>query len=86
MGTTGTGDVYPTRCLLQGVHNPTAASVTFAVMDTGSGDPSPKFSTTVGAGQTIPVGTDGMYFQRGISLVSMTAGGTLTFFGVDCVE
>ena len=83
MGTIGAGTIYPTACLLEGVHNATSTSVTFGVSDTGSADPIPKFSCTVPAGITIPVGTRGLLFQHGISLVAMTPGGTLTFFGSD---
>lgn len=81
-GTTGIATVHSGRCLLAGVHNPTSSSVTFGVSDVGTGDPIPKFSMTLAAGATQTIGHDGLLFERGITLISMTAGGVLTFYGV----
>jgi hypothetical protein len=86
MGTIGAGTIYPVRCLLEGVHNPTAGAVTFGIGDTGSGDPTPKLAMTVAAGAIVPFGTRGVFFQNGISLLTMTAGGILTFFGSDAAQ
>jgi hypothetical protein len=86
MGSIGAGTIYPTRCMLQGVHNPSSAPVTFSVTDCGSGDPMPKYSGTVAPGTTSVIGTQGLYFPHGIMLMVMSAGGVLTFFGVDAAE
>lgn len=80
-GTSGAATVHPMRCLLEGVHNPTSFSITFGLSDIGSGDPMPKFSMTLAAGQTQIVGTSGMLFERGITIITMTSGGVLTCFG-----
>jgi hypothetical protein len=86
MGSIGAGTIYPTKCMLEGIHNPTSTPVTFSVTDAGSGDPLPKYSCTVGPGTTTIVGVRGMYFPHGIMLMSMTSGGSLTFFGSDSAE
>jgi hypothetical protein len=78
-GTTGVGNVHSGRCLLEGVHNPTSAPVTFAIADAGSGDPIPKFSTTLSPGQTVSVGPTGLLFERGVALI--VASGTFVVFG-----
>lgn len=80
-GTTGVATVHAGRCLLEGVHNPTSVAITFGVSDVGSGDPIPKFSTTVGPGMTVVIGCTGVLFERGVTLIAMTGGTALTFFG-----
>jgi hypothetical protein len=80
-GTTGAATVHAGRCLLQGIHNPTGASVTFSVADLGTGDSVPKYACTVASGATNIIGTEGLLFNKGVTILSMTAGGSLTFFG-----